>query len=341
MVTAPGLSVERSRGEKVRRWLSEAGLLRTDLKIATEPGRLVLPLLRPPPVPPDGTELVERVFDPLSPPSAGSYRDRIDLPEGERAKLPRAFDVVGDIVLIRLPSELKGRGAEIGRALLEFVPGCRLVGADEGVHGEERRRRLVPLAGSGPWTTRHHENGLSIDVDLERAYFSPRLAREHARVARQVRSGERVFDLCCGVGPFALTIARDGRASRVTAVDHNPVAAALVRENARRLGLDGRIEVVEERVERFAERSGTADRVVFNLPHGGIKYASGVGNLVEIGGVLHYYEVTEIGAQERRPRELCRVFGGDSKGFEPEESHLVHPYSPREELVAYTLRRSS
>lgn len=314
--------------------------MRTDLRIRSSPETVTFPLSSAPGEIREGDVLGEEEFEPVREAGPRSYRERLDLPEKEAALLPRAFDVVGEIVLIRLPPELLHRKAIIGAALLEFVPGARLVGLDLGVKGVERRRSLERLAGEGPWSTRHAENGLTIDVDLERVYFSPRLAREHARVAREVREGDGVLDLCCGAGPFSLTIARDGRARQIVAVDLNPAAVELGRANAHRLGFDRRIEFVEARVEDVLGRFHDADRVIFNLPHEGIKYLPQVATTVGPGGSIYYYEVTEMERETLRPQALVALLPGGAGEWEAGAFRRVHPYSPTLDLMAYTLRRA-
>ena len=208
--------------------------MRSDAKVLHEGDAVVFALEDDAsPAPDDGT-LVEREFPSLEGPPS-SYRTALQhLPRNAVDRLPRAFDVIGKVVLIRLPAELDPWKAEIGAALLDFVPGARYVGWDRGVHGSERRRSVERIAGAGDLRTHVRENGIELEVDLGRAYFSPRLAREHALVAAEVGAGERVLDLCCGVGPFALTIARDGRAREVVAVYVNPDAIDLLRTNADR-----------------------------------------------------------------------------------------------------------
>jgi tRNA (guanine37-N1)-methyltransferase len=331
--------VPRGRGEEVRRALRSARLLRSDLRVGHAGDDLLFPVrASPSELPPEG-RLVEADFEPTPSPAAASYRDLLDLPEPEAALLPRAFDVVGDVVLIRLPDELASRAAEIGEALLRFVPGTRVVARDRGVEGEERVRQLERIAGEGGFRTRHRENGLEIEVDLARAYFSPRLAREHARIASTVRAGERFADLCCGVGPFALHVARDGLASSIVAVDSNPEATALLRENLRRLGLEGRVRVVEDRLERYLTSAPVSDRVVLNLPHEGIKYVTSVSATVEHGGTLHYFEVTSRAGRESRAEELSGMLQPRGDWTAP-EFHVVHPYSPTSDVVAFTLTRN-
>lgn len=335
-----GWRAPRASAEEARRRLRELGLLRSDLRVAHLEGAVVFPVVSTPPAGAVAGDEVETDFEPFGAHRPAQYSELVELPEALRSELPRSFDVVGDIVLIRLPESLTSYGEEIGRALLAFVPGARVVGRDDGVHGAARRRRIVRLAGDGGWATRHKENGLSLDVDLERAYFSPRLSREHERVARAVGPGERVLDLCCGVGPFALTIAHRGLAREVVAVDANPDAVALLRTNLRRLGLEERVRVVEDDVGRFLPRAGLARQAILNLPHEGIKYVPSVGNAVEPSGTLHYYEVTERSAAESRPAELIAQLPGPSN-WSLRERHVVHAYSPRADLVYYALAREA
>jgi tRNA (guanine37-N1)-methyltransferase len=336
---APALVVPREHAEAARRDLRRAGTLRSDLRVLRSDHEVVFPLASAPTTLPAYARVEEREFEVLDSERPASYRDLVDLPDDLRTLLPRAFDVVGDIALIRLPEELAPHAEVVGRALLEFVPGARIVGWDRGVRGVERRRELVRLAGTGSWAARHRENGLEFEVDLERAYFSPRLAGEHARVASAVHPGETVFDLCCGIGPFALTIARDGRAGRVVAVDSNPDAIELLRRNARRMGLFARVDARAESLESFLPSGGISSRAILNLPLEGIKYAPSVAATVERGGTLHYYEITDRASRATRPGELARALSRAGAPWRAAEAREVHPYSPRSDLVAYTFRR--
>ncbi len=337
---APGWRVARDEAEGVRRFLRDHRLLSTELGVGHEGAEVVFPLVDVPLEPPAAGRLVEAEFPRYAARGPRSYHDLLSLPAELAEKLPRSFDVIGDVVLVRLPDELVAHGREIGDALLRFVPGARVVGLDEGVHGTARQRRLVRLAGVGPWRTRHKENGLSLVVDLERAYFSPRLAREHCLVAGQVPRGARVLDLCCGVGPFALTVATAGLAREVVAVDSNPEAIRLLEENVARLGVGAIVRPVEGDVAAFLEAPGLARTVILNLPHEGIKYLASVGTAVELGGRFHYYEVTERGGADARPDELTARLGGVG-AWVLQERHTVHPYSPKADLVAYTFERRS
>ena len=334
------LLVPRTRGESARRALISAGLLRPNVPILREGEFLAIPMLDGAAPPTDLGFVVEREIPvrPDRPPT--DYRELVHLPPAEATLLPRSFDVVGDIVLVRVPPELEGSAREIGRALLDFVPGARLVGADHGVHGAERRRSLEVLAGSGSWRTRHRENGLSIEVDLELAYFSPRLAREHARVADEVGRGERVYDLCCGVGPFSLTVASQGRASRVTAVDSNPRGLELLRASIARLRATVPVEVIATSVEEFSPSANPVERVILNLPLEGIKYLPSVARTVTPGGHLHYYEVVPRSELDRRGEAVVRALGSPVE-WRVQRRHIVHPYSPVADLVGFDLEHLS
>jgi tRNA (guanine37-N1)-methyltransferase len=333
--------VPRGAAESVRRALLAEGVLRTELRAAHSDDDVVFALVRAPSQPLPSVRIEEREFDDPAAPEPVSYRDALALPDEVRRSLPRSFDVVGDVVLIRIPDALRPHAPAVGAALLGFVPGARIVGLDLGVHGETRLRRLERLAGGGPWTTTHHENGLALDVDLEGAYFSPRLAREHAKVASAVRLGERVIDFACGIGPFGAAIVHDPRARELVAVDMNARATELAERNLRRAGPTSRFRVVTSTIEAFAPSAGACDRAILNVPHGGVKYLATVGATVASGGTLHYYELTERPEVDGRPDELVNALRTSSGGpWTLAGRHVVHPYAPTVDLVAYELLRS-
>jgi tRNA (guanine37-N1)-methyltransferase len=336
----PALLVPRHEGEAARRALRDAGLLRGDVEILREGDQIALPLVDGRPVPAGMGELNVRDFERRTAPAPADYRSLVAVSPEERALLPRSFDVVGDIVLLRIPEGLERNAGAIGQALLQFVPGARLVGSDHGVHGADRRRTLRVLAGAGGWSTRHRENGIELEVDLGRAYFSPRLAREHARVAAEVQRGDRVYDLCCGIGPFALTIARDGRAGEVTAVDSNPEAIALLRTSYGRRKFPTPVRMYDGSVELFTAVAEPVDRVILNLPLEGIKYLPSVARTVARRGRLYYYEMTPRAELERRGAALTELLGGPEH-WSVVEHHVVHPFSPKADLTAFVLERAA
>ncbi len=337
---ANGIEVPRGRGEEARRWLKERGLLAEDLRPRVTGSSLLLPLRTGERVvgSPFPSAPVRAEFAPLPRPGPRTYQDLVTLPQELKGLLPRSFDVIGDIVVIRLPPALDGVAAELGAALLSFVPGCRLVAQDRGVHGSFRTRELSPIAGHGDWRTTHQENGLRFRVDPSRVYFSPRLAREHGQVATLSMDGEYVLDLFCGLGPFCLTILKRQPRTTAHAVDNNPDAIALLEENARMLGVERRVLPILEDADSLLQRSGSYDRVIANLPHEGYKYASPVANVVRPGGHLHIYEVaprTGVSRVQAVMERLSRPHGD----WNLLDRHVVHGYSASEDLIALYFQR--
>lgn len=326
----------RQAAERIRIRLLESGRLRHDVGIDRDGERVYLPVTGRFEVTEQGARLVEHEFPRSEIPKARSYRDLLDVPKELAALLPRSFDVVGDIVLVRLPEELRPRASEIGAALLQFVPRARLVVEDRGVHGKERLRELHRLAGTGGFATEHQENGLRFEVDLSAAYFSPRLGGEHAKIAGWVREGESVLDLCCGIGPFALTIACRSPAKEVTAVDVNAQAIRLLQQNQARLRPRAPIRAIAAAAEEYLPSAPEFDRIVLNLPHEGLRLLPLVAGHLRPAGRLHFYGIGEKRERARRRTQILDALGAN-RSWKMEEEHRVHDYSPREELTGYTL----
>ncbi len=338
MTTSGGIRVPRDRAEQVRRELLKQGVLRSGLKPLREGDFVVFPFETRP----EGItgEMVEVDFEATSE-GPRSYMDRLQLPPELVQQLPSSFDVIGTIVAIRLEGDLLPYQKEIGEALLSFVPRARTVAVDHGVQGPTRVRALEVVAGEDTLRTRYRENGVDFEVDLGRVYCSPRLAREHAYIAGLVTPGERVLDLFCGFGPFGLTILRKHADVRVVSVDLNPQAIEFLRDNARRLRVEDRIEAKCLDAAVFLEEESSFDRVIMNLPREGYKYLPKVGSRVKGPGWLHFYGLVPRD-QQRSTEEmvLSHLTSEAANGrWTLEGSREVHPYSPSQLLMAFTLRK--
>lgn len=330
-VKSLAVMVPRERGEEVRRRLEAQGVLRKDLRIREIDGRLLLPVTREVDVG-HPTEIHQFQEMPRRP---RSYRDLLNIPEELEPLLPRSFDVVGDVAILRLEGELKPYEEAIGSAFLKAHKHIRTVAVDEGVRGRLRQRRLRVVAGRKSMQTVHREHGLLLAVDPAEVYFSPRMAGERWRVTQQVRKGEVDIDAFCGVGPFALQLARRG-AKVVYAIDSNPRAIELLRENMRVNRIDNVIPMQGDAKE-LLPKAERADRIVLDFPQDPLPYFAAAFQALKDGGILHYYEILERAEVEAR---IERLRGELPRGSRLEVLNLreVRGYSPTQAHFALDLR---
>jgi tRNA (guanine37-N1)-methyltransferase len=297
------VKVRTQDGQAAHGAMVRAGALDPTRRSKVEDGWLFLPLM-------EGTgaaldlpdvyhvvdvDLEERTVKPTS------LRDAPSLPPELAAEVTRSMDMVGDIAVLRLRDDIRSRADEIGAALMDVHPRLRAVAVDDGVVGELRLRSLSLVAGKGPLTTVHREHGIDLRVDLDRAYFSPRLATEHRRIADMATPGERVLDMFCGVGPFAVLVAKVSNPGQVHAVDLNEVAVRLARENASSNGVADLVIVHQGDARNIVPSLGTFDRIVMNHPTAAVEFLDVALGASREGTTIHLHL---IGTQEEAREAL-------------------------------------
>lgn len=212
--------------------------------------------------------------------------DRADGDDDDESKPRRArYDVVGDVVVLRRPVLSDEDAAALAARILKSNGKLRVVVAPPagaqlaGAH-RSPASALVCIGGRDrkPLTTTHNEHGVSVVMDLNECFFTPRMATERLRVARAVARNERVLCLFAGCGAETLIIAATTACANVVAVEVNPVATrCLVRsvQTLRRSKGDAaadRIEVVcadvLDDLAARARRGETFDRVLVPRPKG-------------------------------------------------------------------------
>jgi len=296
------IKVPKSQGEKTITLTAKLGLADKSLVIQREEENLCIPLVREP----KGIELATLqsqipkftlltvVFSEKGLPAetiAQILQDK--LPPDLLGKVPQAFDIIGDIVVIDIPSKLKSYQNLIGEAILQTQKNVKTVLAKAGdISGIFRVRDYTLIAGENKTQAVHREFGVQYHVDVAKAYFSPRLSHEHERVAALVRDGETVVDLFAGVGPFSVLIGKRNLNVKVYAIDLNPDAVELLKVNVRVNRVENRVFPILADAREIASTNlkGTADRVIMNLPETAIDFIDATCNAIKSdGGIIHFY----------------------------------------------------
>lgn len=213
------------------------------------------------------------------------------LSEQESQELISSFDQIGDIIIVRIPDSLLSKKKIIGETLLKQVKIAKSVFYQaSAVEGDFRTRNLEILAGDNKTETEYKEFGCKFIVDVENAFFSPRLSTERERISNLVQNGETVVNMFAGVGMFSVIIAKKKKCT-VYSIDINPIATKLCEKNIKSNKLVGNIvsingdalQIIQEQLQN------KSDRTLMLLPERSDEFLESAINATKNGGIIHYY----------------------------------------------------
>ncbi len=226
------------------------------------------------------------------------------LSEKESEELFSAFDQIGDIIIVRIPDSLLEKKKIIGETLLEQVKTARSVFyQSSSVEGDFRTRDLEILAGLDNTETEYKEFGCRFVVDVEKAFFSPRLSTERDRIANLVQDGEVVINMFGGVGMFSIIAAKRKKCT-VYNIDINPVATKLCEKNIELNKLKGNVisilgdasQVIEEKLKN------AGDRILMLLPERSDEFLNSAISATKNNGIIHYYSHIHADEKSQAPK---------------------------------------
>lgn len=253
------------------------------------------------------------------------------LTEDELEEVGTSFDVVGDIAVIKLSDSLLEKKEIVGEALMEVHGNVNTVLLQTSpVEGEYRTRDLEVIAGEEKTETIHKEYGCSFKVDLDKVYFSPRLAHERQRISQKVEEGEIVNNMFAGAGCYSILIAKQGNPEKVYSIDKNETAVKYMKENIRinKVGEtvvpiqgDAR-EAIEEHLQRVS------DRVLMPLPEFARDFlVAAFKSLKPEGGIIHFYDYGEEPELFKPSFDFANRVAG-RRDLEIKEKRVVRSYAP-------------
>ena len=254
------------------------------------------------------------------------------LSDEDAKDLVSAFDQIGDIIIVRIPDSLISKKKIIGKALLEQVKTAKTVFHQSSpVEGDFRTRNLELIEGDEKTETEYKENGCRFIVDVEKAFFSPRLSTERERISNLVNDHDVIINMFGGVGMFSLLAAKK-KSCTVYNIDINPVASKLCEENIKLNKLKGKVislngdatKIIKEQLQ------DKADRVLMLLPERSDEFLDTAISSLKKNGVIHYYSHIHAEKKQDAPKLSEEHFLNINKiQVDILDSRVVRPVGPR------------
>src|SRR3989344_5959085 len=300
--------------QKVKEFLLKKGLLHQDYLPVKELDHIFFAMNKKVTVPNAKVVNTKFSFPERQKPTTVDELLKKELSAKEMELLPRTQELVGEILILEIPEELKKKEKTIADAYLRINKHVTTVVKKSDIHtGQYRTRKVTVLAGKKTKETIHHENGIELKLHLERTYFSARSGSERLRIAQLVKPGEEVLVMFSGAAPYPLVIAKNSEARHVYGIELNPDAHTYALENVLLNNLQDRVTIMHGDVKhKIPPLKQKFDRIVMPLPKTGEQFLDLALLKAKKGAFIHLYsflDETEIDAYAKKVKEICKKLG--------------------------------
>lgn len=202
----------------------------------------------------------------------------------------RAYEQIGHIGIITIFKDMEPYEDEIAKALIETNKGIKSVFKKVSKHsGKNRIQSYYQLLGDESSKTIHKENGVEIELDIEKVYFSARTANERKRIYSLIKDNEDVLVLFCGCAPYPLTIAKNTNAKKIVGVELNKDAYEYGLKNIKRNDFSQISLICGDAKDEIKNMNEHFDRIIMPHPTKADYFLQDALSVLKDNGVIHMY----------------------------------------------------
>ena len=221
------------------------------------------------------------------------------LTEEELSVLPRGFQTLGKVIILKLNPILYEKREIIGKTYLKLFPKIRSVYINLGkVVGAFREPENIEyVTGEDNPIVVHKEHGIIYRFDITKIMFSKGNINERKYLPTLVNDGEIIVDMFAGIGYFSLPIAKHASPEKIYSIEINPTSYKFLIENIKINHLEDIINPIfgdsKKEVLNLSKSGLRADRVIMGVlpaPKDFIKEALSLTK--DNGSTFHYEGVT-------------------------------------------------
>ena len=217
------IQVALKDAEKVRRHIIENDLSNLDYIILKEGDFLYMPVKNKFEIKEINCEFAEKILKEA--PKKETLKDLLskEFSDEEIESLKTAYDMIGDIAVIEIDKEFENKEKIIAKAIMQTNPKIKTVLKKSGIHkGEFRTQDMEYVLGENKKISTHKENGVSLTLDVEKVYYSPRLSTDRKRIYEKVNEGENILCMFSGAAPYPTVFSKNTKAKSIVGIELNP-----------------------------------------------------------------------------------------------------------------------
>nr|CAD7567659.1 unnamed protein product [Timema californicum] len=163
-----------------------------------------------------------------------------------------SYSLIGHIAHVNLRDHVLDYKSVIGEVLLDKVKGVKtVVNKIDIIDNKYRNFQMEILCGENNMIVEVRENHCIYTFDFSLVYWNPRLCTEHERIVEMLKEGDILYDVCAGVGPFAIPAGK--KKCTVLANDLNPESFKWLLSNVERNKVSSFVQAYNKDARIFIE----------------------------------------------------------------------------------------
>ena len=212
------------------------------------------------------------------------------IPDDLLKNLPRKWEKIGDVLVIKLSPSLDSYASLIGKSYARHLY-CETVLLDTGgITGQYREPMIHHIYGKKQTETLHRENGIKYYLDPQQIMFSSGNMDERIRMGSISNPTETVIDLFAGIGYFTIPMAVYSKPKKIIACEINPTAYHYLEKNIEANKVQ---DIIEQRLgdSRDVAPKDSADRVIMGyIQKTRALLPTAIESLRNHRGIIHYHD---------------------------------------------------
>ena len=205
--------------------------------------------------------------------------------------LPRKWEKIGDILLLKLSEKLTPFESTIGGIYASALSCKSVLREIGGIDGVFRVPNIKHIWGASDTETIHYEHGIRFRLDPAKVMFSSGNKDERKRMSTIAASNETIVDMFAGIGYFSIPLAYHSKPQKIFACEINPISYKFLTQN---IVLNDVTDIVEPLLGDSAHIAphDVADRVLMGYFGQTCSYLPlALSCLKRKGGIIHYHDI--------------------------------------------------